>query len=232
MPSASHRSARDDSQLKFAIQQSRTAFIGAVWPIWAKQMGAREILSTEDSERTLEATADFSGTDAFFMHDRGVLIPIASRIEYFDADRNNPFKQKYWDHYPRFTVRLAKSNPDGSISTNVECRKRLLALEDPISRRYLPLYTFQSLMRFSEQGTQIIQTSRVRTEELFSFVRDRMLYDLAKGTVSKTYSEGDVYRLITAEKLKRAGIEVVTKDFRTQLIQHDQYLESFVTQER
>ena len=216
MSNTAYPSVTKHSQLQAAIRQSRNVFLGTIWPIWAEQTEASQILSTEDSDRSLEESADFAGTDGFFIHHRsGVLVPIASRIEYFHPRRNNPFHQRYWQHYPRFTIRLGKSRPDGSLNTNVECRNRLLALEDPISKRYLPLYTFQSLVMFGAEGTQIIQTSRVRTDELFTYVRNRGLDDLSNGKPSTTVAEGDVYRLITVEKLRRAGVQVETKDYRT-----------------
>lgn len=231
MSSLPHLSLGGGTELQAAIRQSRNVFLGTVWPLWAEQTEASRILSTEDSDRALEESADLAGTDGFFIHHRsGVLVPIASRIEYYHADKNNPFRPRYWDHYPRFTVRLAKARSDGSLATNVECRNRLLALDDAISRRYLPLYTFQSLVASTEKGTRLIQTSRVRTEELFSFVRDRGLDDPANGKPSRTFVEGDVYRIITVEKLRRAGIEVETKDYRTQLVEEHRQLRSFAPQ--
>lgn len=204
--------------ISVAIRHSRQIFLDCVWPLWANELGSARVVSTEDSERPLERCADMSGTDAFFIHHTSsVLVPIASRIEFFDESTNNPFNPNYWSHYPRFTIRLAKRRPDGSLNTNVECRKRLLALEDPISRRYLPLYTFQSLVRRSSFGFEVVQTSRVNTESLFRYVREKGLADLRKGNPSKTRAEDDIYRIVTAAKLTRAGISVITKDYRMEL---------------
>lgn len=205
----------DKNNLQSSIRESRRIFLEHIWPLWAVELSATQVISTEDSERPLEREADLSGTDAFFVRNsNGVLIPLASRVEFFDANKNNPFSERYWSHYPRFTVRLAKARPDGSLVMNVECQKRLLALEDPVSRRYLPLFTFQSLVRRQGEGYEVLQSSRVSTEKLFEYVKDRGLDDLNQGVPSKTRAEQDVYRIVTVEKLRRAGIDVVAKDCR------------------
>ena len=198
-----------------SIRESRRIFLENVWPLWVAELSATQIISTEDSERPLEREADLSGTDAFFVRNRnGVLIPLASRVEFFHESKNNCYSERYRSHYPRFTVRLAKARPDGSLIRNVECQKRLMALDDPVSRRYLPLFTFQSLVLRQEQSYKVLQSSRVSTEKLFEYVKARGLDDLNKGVPSRTRVERDVYRIVTVEKLRLAGIEVVAKDFR------------------
>ena len=205
----------DRGTLQNNIRESRSIFLEHIWPLWAAELSATQVISTEDSEKPLEREADLSGTDAFFVRNQnGVLIPLASRVEFFDPDKNNPFSERYWSHYPRFTVRLAKARPDGSLVVNVECQKRLKALEDPVSRRYLPLFTFQSLVRRQGRTFEVLQTSRVSTDKLFEYVRDRELGNLNKGVPSQTRAEKDVYRIITAEKLRHAGVEVESKDCR------------------
>lgn len=206
----------DDVRVRIA--ESRRIFLNSIWPLWSHELTSTAIISTEDSEKPLEREADFSGTDAFFVrHKSGTLIPLASRIEFFDEQKNNPNNPRYWDHYPRFTIRLAKTNADGSLFLDVECQKRLRALEDPISRRYLPLYTFQSIVRRTVDECLVIQSCRVETEDLFSFIRDRNLASINRGAPSRTRAERDVYRIVTVEKLRRAGIEVSVKDFRVGL---------------
>lgn len=204
--------------LQDSIRVSRHIFLEHIWPLWAADLAASQIISTEDSERPLEREADFSGTDAFVVRAKtGVLVPLASRVEYYDPVSNNPFNERYWDHYPRFTIRLAKARPDGSLITNVECQKRLTALDDAVSRRYLPLFTFQSLVRQQGQSYEVLQSSRVSTEGLFEYVRAHELANLSKGSPSRTRVERDIYRIITVKTLKNAGVEVAAKDCRTPL---------------
>lgn len=67
------------------IRESRRIFLEHVWPLWADDLAATQIISTEDSERPFEREADLSGTDAFFIRNKtGVLIPLASRVEFFE----------------------------------------------------------------------------------------------------------------------------------------------------
>jgi len=76
--------------LQISIRESRRIFLENIWPLWAVELSATQVISTEDSERPLEREADLSGTDAFFVRsENGVLIPLASRIEFFDPERNN-----------------------------------------------------------------------------------------------------------------------------------------------
>lgn len=204
--------------LQDSIRVSRHIFLEHIWPLWAADLAARQIISTEDSERPLEREADLSGTDAFVVRAKtGVLIPLASRVEFFDAVTNNCFNERYWDHYPRFTIRLAKARQDGSLITNVERQKRLVALDDPVSRRYLPLFTFQSLVRRQGQSYEVLQSSRVSTEGLFEYVRDHELANLTKGSPSRTRVDKDIYRIVTVKTLKNAGVDVVAKDCRAPL---------------
>lgn len=177
--------------------------------MWRQEMAATGIISVEGGERPLERAADRSGTDAFMVrHRTGVLVPLASRVEYYDRVTNNPNNPLYAEHYPRFTIRLGKRQFDGTLSRDVECQKRLLALDDPISRRFLPLYTFQSLVEPTDDGWRVIQSVRVGTEALFEYVRDRQLNDPTVGSVSRTRREADEYRIITVEKLRRAKVHV------------------------
>lgn len=212
---AQHGDSKPTGRLTEAISESRSVFINFIWPLWSERLKAGRLISTEDSQENLDREADFSGTDGFFVRrNTGILIPIASRIEYFDKIKNNPFVDKYWDHYPRFTTRIAKRRNDGSLNLDVECRKRINALEDPVSRRYLPLYTFQSLVIKKENDYRVIQSSLVNTESLFEFIKKRKLYNIEQGAPSFTKQEMDVYRIVTVEKLSRAAISVKVIDNR------------------
>ncbi|MFN3990446.1 MAG: hypothetical protein ACK4IS_09320 [Erythrobacter sp.] len=212
------KSGNTTERLTRSIAESRDVFSHVIWPLWSTSLNSKQLLSTEASEACLEREADFSGTDGFFVRkETGILIPIASRIEYFDKVRNNPFVRKYWDHYPRFTTRIAKRRRDGSLNFDVECQKRIAALDDDISKRYLPLYTFQSLVIREEIGYSVIQSSVVETESLFHYVRERNLFDISRGLPSYTKREKDIYRIVTVEKLRRAGIPVKVIDRRPHL---------------
>lgn len=192
-----------------AIAESRRAFVGHVWPLWRDVLGGEEVISVEDSDRKLESAADRSGTDAFMVrHKSGVLVPLASRVERFNPLSNNPFNQRYEAHYPRFTIRLGRKQKDGSFYQDVECRKRLAALDDPVSRRYLPLYTIQSLVKFEGSDCTVLQTSAVETDALFEYIKRSRLGELTVGTVNYTHVAGDAYRLITVERLWEAGVVV------------------------
>lgn len=211
-------SVRPAGRVIASISESRWVFSHVVWPLWSKHLDAKHLLSTEDSDEYLEREADFSGTDAFFVRRKtGILVPIASRIEYFDKNRNNPFVEKYWEHYPRFTTRIAKRRSDGSLNFDVECRKRITALGDRISRRYLPLYTFQTIVIKAANQYDVIQSSIVRTEQLFDFIKSKNLHHIDQGAPSFTKREKDVYRIVTVEKLRKAGIPVKVIDYRPNL---------------
>jgi hypothetical protein len=180
-------------------------------------MRSSGIISVENSEKDLERAADTSGTDAFMVrHATGILVPLASRVEFFNQNYNNPDNPRYVEHYPRFTVRLQRRLQNGTYSEDVECKKRIAALDDPISRRYLPLYTIQSIVKKSESGIKVMQTSCVKTEDLFEYIKSRRLDDPKVGTVSYTNIERDGYRLITVEKLNKSGIPV-----RVQILSND-----------
>lgn len=205
----------ETEQLTRSISESRFVFSRVIWPLWSQRLKAKHLLSTEDSDEHLEREADLSGTDGFFVRkETGILIPIASRVEYFDAHRNNPFVDRFWDHYPRFTTRIAKRRRDGSLNFDVECKKRIAALEDNMSRRYLPYYTFQSLVMRKGTGYAVIQSSLVETEKLFEYIKAKNLANINQGQPSFTRRENDVYRIVTVAKLRRAGIEVKVIDFR------------------
>lgn len=209
----------DSRNLEENLRDSKEAFLSLVWPFWHDVFGSGCLVSVEGCQSNFERLADLSGTDAFFAEKAtGTLVPIASRVEFFDKDRCNPFRKRYWEHYPRFTVRLAKQRRDGSLNFDVECRKRLRALRDEDARRYLPLYTIQSLVGFSSaKNWEVIQTVRVRTEELYAHVADRGWYDASAKGASRT-RDGDVYRIVTVEKLVRAGINVDVIDRRAELL--------------
>lgn len=191
------------------IRRSRAVFLQHVWPLWQSRFGASRVISVEESNRELEKAADRSGTDAFFVSSStGVLIPVASRVEWFNDRTNNPYVEAYKDHYPRFTVRVAKRRPNGALNFDVECSKRVAALKDPVAKRYLPLFTIQTLVKEGPQGVSVLQSSLVDTVSLFEYVLARNLHDPATGKLSETFRDGDKYRLITVEKLRKHGVAV------------------------
>ncbi len=82
------------------------------------------------------------------------------------------------------------------------------ALEDPVSRRYLPLYTFQSLVIENKNSFEVMQSSIVCTRKLFNYIKRKDLANMQKGRPSFTSEQGDAYRIVTVEKLRNYGIEV------------------------
>jgi hypothetical protein len=182
------------------ILESRDIFRSIVWPIWREALGAVELISTEGSEKAFEQRADTGGIDGFFARrPNGVIIPLASRIEY--AWAKDIETSRGLD--PRFTIRSAKW--DGcQWSDATELRRLIEASKDEISRRYLPFRTFQSLV--SKDHTQVLFSSAICTLKLCDYINT--LFAQGRGSFTTTKSGDARFLEIKVKDLRRAGVEV------------------------
>jgi hypothetical protein len=160
------------------------------------------LISVEGSERPFEQRADTGGIDAFFARRKdGVIIPLASRIEYATSGQLEVSRKLR----RRFTIRSQKYDQYG-WHKNTELRRLLAASSDHISRRYLPYRTFHTLL--SKDKNSVLFTSAVCTQQLCDF--------LVKLIESGAYEEQITrdrdakFLSVYVDVLKSAGIEVET----------------------
>jgi hypothetical protein len=185
-----------------ALIETREYFRTLVWPVWQDRLGASDLVSTEGSEEPLERRLDFGGVDGFFARKRGgVLIPLASRIE-FASSPNVEVSRRL---APRFTIRTERKI-GLEWSQNSEMRRLLTAFRDPVARRYLPYRTFHSLV--SREAHAILFTSAVCTIELCQFLDEHIESSNIERESTKS---GDArFIKLPISMLKAAGINVET----------------------
>lgn len=152
------------NDIRKSIAETREIFKELVWPIWAGSFDAATLVSTEGSEKPFELFADYAGVDAFFARRlSGTIIPLASRIEFAWSDDEDVSRRLN----RTFTVRSAILNQEG-WSDRTELRRLVDAATDPVSRRYLPFRTIQSLV--SRCRTKILFSSSICTQGLADYV--------------------------------------------------------------
>lgn len=184
------------SDIKAKILATRDQFRELVWPMWCDRFGSSELISVEGSDRPFEQRADTGGIDAFFARRKdGVIIPLASRIEYATSDDIEVSRRLR----RRFTVRSQKLDQNG-WHKNTELRRLLLAAKDPISRRYLPYRTFHTLL--SKDKSIVLFTSAVCTERFCDYLLTEVT---EKRYQEQTTRDGDAKFLVIYVDALRAG---------------------------
>ena len=188
--------------IKEKIAETREIFRQLVWPLWRQTLSADELISTEGSEQPFERRADSGGIDAYFARSQsGVLIPLASRIEYAWADDVEVSRRLD----PRFTIRSEKRNGH-AWHDNSELKRLLDASADRVARRYLPYRTFQTLV--SKDHREVLFTSSICTRKLCDHARHKITLGSDERTTTR---DGDARFLeIKVKELVAAGVEVET----------------------
>jgi len=176
--------------IKDAIDKSAGIFLQHVWPLWSPDFGGAELHPIENKDDPIFRLMDSFGVDAFYVKaSTGALIPIASRLEYQNRG-------------PRFTIRYKVWNDrEGKMVDRCEFKKKVAALADLDSRRYLPLFTFQSV--FVEDC--VLHSLKVSTESLIIFARDN------ESAIKKESPRGTDFMSIPKADLAAAGIEIDCK---------------------
>jgi hypothetical protein len=174
------------SQVVKGIATSAQVFREHVWPIWTDHLQATEIHSVEGRSDELSRRFDAFGIDGFFVKTMtGATIPVASRVEFKNHEPRFTLRYRFWDH------RLGKENDE------CEFKRKVMALADSDSRRYLPLYTIQSVFVAGRVQYSLL----VETEALVVFARDNE-DDI------KIDGFPDRYMVIPVTILRKAGISV------------------------
>lgn len=176
-------SAAEIERLK---NSSAQVFRDHVWPLWREHLQGTEIQSVEDRPDRLSRLFDSFGVDGFYIKTvTGAPIPVASRVEFKDKEPRFTLRYRFWD--PR-----AQRESD-----DCEFRRKVTALADPESRRYLPLYTIQSAF----VDGSVLHSLLVRTERLIEFARDHEAAIIKRGWPTK-------FMHIPVADLAQAGVLV------------------------
>ena len=177
------------AEIQHAKETSAQVFRDHVWPLWHEHLRGVEIQSVEDRPDRLSRLFDSFGIDGFYIKTAtGAPIPVASRVEFKEIEPRFTLRYRFWDHRR------------GEESDDCEFRKKLAALADPESRRYLPLYTIQSAF----VGGSVLHSLLVRTERLIEYARDNEALIEKRGFPT-------IFLHIPVDDLVGAGIAVVIK---------------------
>lgn len=190
--------------VRAAIIETREIFSNSVWPIWRDRLGSAELISVEGSEKSFERRADAGGIDDFFAkRANGIIIPIASRIEF----ATSPDVERSRQLCPRFTIRSAKHGPGGSHE-NTELKRLISAWKDPVERRYLPYRTFQTFVKRWPHGVEVLYSSSICTLELCKYIH--LQSENGKLDSTKTREGDATFMRVYVDALLDSGVHVET----------------------
>lgn len=145
------------AEIQLAKENSAQVFRDHVWPLWREHLQGTEIQSVEDRPDRLSRLFDSFGIDGFYIKTTtGAPIPVASRVEFKEKEPRFTLRYRFWDHRA------------GEESGDCEFQRKVIALADPESRRYMPYYTIQSAF----VDGAVLHSLLVRTERLIEFARD------------------------------------------------------------